>query len=142
MRPPKSFVESQTMIEGVDYQRMSASHVKNYPHEKYETLREYIFVWYDGRTITIDPFTRSDGATKARDLCPLAFFVHDQICKVPYWDNGDHIPAWLASRIYRKILEWHGFHIRSKVRSPATWLWGIIGGTWSVWKRKERICTG
>ena len=123
------------MVEGEDFWRLPKKHLKFFPEQKYQVLKEYKFVWYNGKKITLYEYTYSDGATYATDLIPLAFFIHDQICRVPYFDDGTYIPSWLASRIYRKILQWHGVHIRSKIRSAATWTWGILAGTWAWWKK-------
>jgi hypothetical protein len=62
---------------------------------------------YD-KSITIPPGRQSDGATAAPDLCPKAFFVHDEICIKGKWDDGTEITNFQASTVYYDILEEEG----------------------------------
>jgi hypothetical protein len=73
---------------------------------------------------TIPDGRLSDGATCAKDLCPEAFFTHDEFCLDPYWDDGTPISNRQASLEYRKILKRNGFKLRSKIRFYATFLFG------------------
>ena len=110
------------MIEGIDYVKLKN---KDDLGNKYETAqREFVFYWFNRKTITIPGRFRTDGATMAKDLCALAWHVHDFICKVPYFDDGTPIPAIKASWIYRSILIWHGYKARSRIRFFATFLFG------------------
>lgn len=118
----REFVKAQRMIEYVDFHKL--------PHRDnngnlYETApKDFVFYWFNRKTITIPGLCRTDGATCAEDLCPLAWHVHDQICEVPYFDDGTPISNILASWIYRSILIWHGFKVRSRIRFVATFLFG------------------
>ena len=91
---------------------------------KYIMLVEMIHLGQEGLTKTIPKGRMSDGATCAQDLCPEAFFVHDEFCIDPKWDDGTPISNWQASREYKKILNRYGFRLRGTVRHYATFLFG------------------
>ena len=118
-------LKAQKMILGRHYWISSENHIKLFPKEKYYTKeRDFVFHWKHGKTITIPAFMYSDGATCAKDLIPLAWFVHDRICVYPYFDDGSPISNLKASWIYRSILSWNGKGVRARIRLLATFLFG------------------
>jgi len=123
-KPNREVVKAQTMFENVHYKRLSKSHIKNHPEDKYEMITPYKFRWLNGKTITLDLFFRWNGANLVKDLVALASAIHDRICKYPYFDDGTPISNLLASWIYRSILLWHGVKVRSRIRFLATFLFG------------------
>jgi hypothetical protein len=56
---------------------------------------------YPGEAILIPGEKPSDGATGAIDTADVmqAVFIHDQICKHPFFISGRKITNWMASRI-------------------------------------------
>lgn len=87
-------------------------------------MKDFVFYWFNRKTITIRGLFRSDGATSAVDLAALAWFLHDWICEHPYFDDGSPISNLLASWMYRSILIWHGITVRSRIRFVFTYLFG------------------
>ena len=64
-------------------------------------------VYYSKRykkTITVPLGRRSDGATGARDIPSLSWWVHDEICFRCEWDDGDKISRWQGSSVLFDIL--------------------------------------
>ena len=66
----------------------------------------------------------SDGATKAIDLCPVAFFAHDKLCVEGVWSDGSPCTNRQASTFYSDLLRENGHLLASLYRWPATWLFG------------------
>ncbi len=108
-------------VEGIHYRRIDPD---THSGMKYEMLVEMYHRGKHGRIKTIPQGRQSDGATRAKDLCPEAFFTHDEFCIDPYWDDGTPITNWEASREYRKILKRYGYSMRGWVRHYATFLFG------------------
>ena len=91
---------------------------------KYEMLTDMIHLGPDGLEKTIPWGRQSDGATCAIDLCPEAFFLHDELCLDPKWDDGTPVTNWEASKEYRKILKRYGHSMRGCIRHYATFVFG------------------
>ncbi len=120
--------------EGVDYKVIDEGRMK------YQLIGDHIHYHPSGRTKTIPNGRKSDGATCARDLCPEAFFLHDEFCIDPFWDCGKPISNLGASLEYMWILKLYGFRFRSRVRLMATFLFGggkikRKCGWFRAWKR-------
>ena len=111
--------------EGVHYGRLP---IHRRDGMKYEMLSTMVHLGPDGYEKTIKKGRMSNGADKSKDLCPEAFFLHDEFCKFPFWDCGEPITNWQASKEYRKILLRYGFKVRGRIRFYATFL---LGG-WKV----------
>ena len=92
--------------------------------DKYVMIHTMAHRGPDGLTKTIPRDTLSNGADLALDLCAEAFFLHDEFCKYPFWDNGKPISNWGASREYRRILRRNGHTARGVIRFYATFLFG------------------
>ena len=121
-RDYKKFVKSQRMYEGVDFRKLPR---KDNDGSKYITLpKDFVFYWLNRKTFTIRGLFRTNGADKVKDLIPLAWHIHDAICKVPYWDDGTPITNFKASWIYRSILRWNGIKVRAVGRFVFTFLFG------------------
>ncbi len=116
-------------IEGVHYKRIDSAKSNGM---KYEMLVEMPHRGKHNKVKTVPQGRQSDGATGVRDLCPEAFFTHDEFCIDPYWDDGTPITNWEASREYRKILKRYGHKIRGWVRHYGTFL---LGG----WRVKKQV---
>ena len=109
-------------IEGIHYRKYKE---RDSEGMLYEMVCDMAHRGHHGKTKTIRAGTKSDGATCALDLCPEAFFVHDEFCRWPFWDDGTPVTNWEASREYRKILIRNGHgKARSWVRHYATFLFG------------------
>ena len=108
-------------VEGVHYKRIDR-HRNN--GMKYEMLVDMFHRGSHGKVKTIPKGRQSDGATNAQDLCPEAFFTHDEFCIDPFWDDGRPVTNWEASREYRKVLKRNGHSMRGMVRHYATFLFG------------------
>ena len=127
-------------IEGIHYVRID----KTKDGMKYEMICTMVHRGPKGLEKTIPCGRMSDGATCAIDLVPEAFFVHDEFCINPYWDDGTPITNWQASREYRHILRRYGkLKSRTWIRHYATFLCG--GGRikkevgWLIpWKHNKR----
>lgn len=108
-------------IEGIHFKRID-------PHRnegmKYEMLVDMVHRGPNGLLKTIPKGRQSNGANFVEDLCPEAFFVHDEFCINPTWDCGTPISNWGASREYRRILKRYGFRGRSIIRHYGTFLFG------------------
>lgn len=78
-----------------------------------------------GKTLTLEPGYKSDGATGAMDIRSNAWWVHDLICDRGTWDDGTKIHNLEASNILRKILWSERRYLRSIFWFASTWL---IGG--------------
>jgi len=67
-----------------------------------------------------------DGATKAIDLCPLAFIPHDIICRDTVWTSSPKtkVSNWQASHVYCDQLKKYGYPVQARVRFVATFLAG------------------
>ena len=110
------------MYKGLDYTTLK--HV-DMDGMKYRTVaKDFVFYWFDHKTITIAGLWRTNGADKVKDLAALAWHVHDWICKHPFWDDGTPISNLKASWIYRSILLWSGVKVRSRIRFLGTFLFG------------------
>ena len=108
-------------VEYVHYMPIDPDHNEGF---KYEMLCDIEHLGHEELEKTIPQGTQSDGATYAIDLCPEAFFTHDQFCVHPYWDDGTPITNWQASKEYRKILKRNGYPVRGWIRFYATFLFG------------------
>ena len=79
---------------------------------------------YKDKSVTCYVGELSDGATNAIDLCPIAFFCHDKLCKTGLWDDGTPCTNLEASNLYSKLLWREGHYLPAIYRWPATWLFG------------------
>ena len=123
-------------IEGVHYE----SFPKDKDGMKYRALVDLYHHGKKHKVKTIPKHRRSDGATLAKDLCPEAFFTHDEFCIAPWWDGGTPISNLQASIVYFGILKRYGHRIRGSVRLLATCLFGggrikKRNGWFFSWKR-------
>jgi hypothetical protein len=92
---------------------------------RYRTLFEYVYTdSKTGKSIIIPEGRVSDGATGAFDIFGAAWWVHDEICRYPEWEDGSPITAWEAARVLSDILAANGRPIRSVYWRIATFLFG------------------
>lgn len=112
-----------------------------------------------GKTLTVPPGYKSDGATGGFDVCPPSFFAHDWGCgnylgdgPKPVggvWDDGSKMTNWQLSTLHSNMLKECAktknykrktlLNLMSLWRWPATFLFG--GGTArknGLFKLKER----
>lgn len=69
---------------------------------------------------------RSDGASGAFDIHSKSWWVHDQICDDPYFEDGKPITAWQAATILGDILKEEGRWARSIYWKYSTFAFGCI----------------
>lgn len=66
-------------------------------------LKSDKIIWYSKRynkKVTVHYGEESDGATKAITRPgSRSHWIHDKICKRPYWDDGSPITAWQAAMV-------------------------------------------
>ena len=108
-------------VEGVHFKQVDPFRNNG---AKYQKIGDTSHRGPHGKTKTIPNERLSDGATCAKDLCPEAFFLHDEICIDPFWDDGTAITNWSASMEYRHILIRNGFKTRGKIRFYFTFIFG------------------
>ena len=65
-----------------------------------------------------------DGATGAIDIKTKGWWIHDQICRNPFFDDGTPITAWQAAQILSDILADEGRWFRKYTWKFATFLFG------------------
>lgn len=69
---------------------------------------------YDGKTVTVDIWTRSDGATGAMDIISESWWVHDKVCETGLFDDGTKCTNVQASTILSDILKAEGRWFRAR----------------------------
>ena len=125
---------------------------------KYELLETYVY--HSGlfnRTKTVPRGRRSDGATHARDLgarhLPLlvriihflyrrrktnrtaAWWVHDEFCIDPYWDDGTPVTNFVASTVLAVILYSDGYWLEAYT----WWVATLFGGAKELVEKHGRF---
>ena len=75
-----------------------------------------------GKDIQCDYGDESDGATMALDIRSKSWWVHDKICKEPFFTDGSPITVLMASRILSDILWDEGRWFRAGTWRVATLL--------------------
>ena len=65
-----------------------------------------------------------DGATGAIDVCPIAWIVHDVLCRDGEFFDGSICTNWQASMVLSDILKEKGFWFRCRSWFVATFLFG------------------
>ena len=92
---------------------------------RYRTLEAYIYSdSKTGKVIAIPEGRESDGATGAFDIYGAAWWVHDEICRYPYWVDNTPITAAEAARVLSDILAANGHWFRARYWRVATFLFG------------------
>jgi hypothetical protein len=76
------------------------------------------------KTVTVPLGYPSDGATGARDISSMAWWVHDVLCDTGKWDDGTPCTNIQASMVLYDILESEGRWFRKYTWSVATFLLG------------------
>ena len=102
--------------------------------KKYRLLER--LVYHDpvtGKKKTVPEGRISDGATGAIDVHGGGWWVHDEICEYPSWDDGTPITAWEAARVLSDIQKSQGNRIRSVTWRWATFLFGCKGSRRNGW---------
>ena len=91
---------------------------------EYELLSD--FIYYSPRYLEVVIVKKGlyDGATGAMDITTKAWWVHDQICKDPYFRSGKPITAWQASCILHDVLNDEGRWFRKYSWQYSTFLFG------------------
>lgn len=90
-------------------------------------IRKTAFTYYSWR---YDKFVHvpkgypSDGATWAKDIDSLGWWVHDVLCDFGIFEDGTACNNWQASMILRDILWSEGYWFRSVTWFIGTWLGG------------------
>ena len=83
----------------------------------------YYSAGYD-KFITVPAGYPSDGATGARDINSLSWWVHDVLCDFGVFDDGTPCTNWQASTILSDILKAEGRWFRARSWFIMTWLLG------------------
>lgn len=89
--------------------------------------RKTAFTYYSSRYdkfVYVPKGYASDGATGARDISSLSWWVHDVLCEFGMFEDGTPCNNWQASMILSDILSAEGRWFRSKSWFIATWLFG------------------
>lgn len=104
------------MMETISYTRSGSGYLLG------ETVR-YTSQRY-GKLVVIHPGFRSDGATGAKDISSLGWWVHDYLCEFGQFSDGSLCTNWQASMILHDILVEEGRWFRARSWFAATWLFG------------------
>ena len=78
---------------------------------------------YD-KLISLSKGYKSDGATFARDIKSLSWWIHDFVCDFGRFDDGSICTNWQASFILYDILKSEGRNVRAFTWGVFTWLFG------------------
>lgn len=98
--------------------------IKIHKFGKYELLEDFTYYsprYYRSVTVKAGIF---DGATGAMDVTTKGWWVHDQVCNDPFFDDGSPITATMAATILYDILDEEGRWFRKFTWSSATFLFG------------------
>lgn len=90
-------------------------------------IRKTAFTYYSWRYdkfVTVKAGFESDGATGARDINSLSWWVHDVLCDYGVFDDGTPCNNWQASAILSDILKAEGRWFRARTWFVMTWLFG------------------
>lgn len=93
----------------------------------YKYIRETTIVYYSERYdkyVTVPKGYASDGATGARDIESLSWWVHDKLCDFGLFDDGTPCNNLQASMILKDILKSEGRWFRARSWFIMTWLFG------------------
>ena len=82
------------------------------------------YSWRYDKFVTVKAGFESDGATGARDINSLSWWVHDVLCDFGVFDDGTPCTNWQASMILSDILKAEGRWFRARSWFVATWLFG------------------
>lgn len=74
--------------------------------------------------VTVPVDYPSDGATGARDIDSIGWWVHDKLCDFGVFDDGTQCTNLQASTILYDILKSEGYWFRARSWWIATWLLG------------------
>lgn len=88
-----------------------------------QTAIYYYSARYDKR-VTVPMGYESDGATGARDIDSLSWWVHDKLCDFGLFDDGTPCNNLQASMILHDILISEGRWFRARSWFVMTWLFG------------------
>ena len=77
-----------------------------------------------GKTVIVEPGTRSDGASGALDIWGEGWWVHDQLCTDGHWFDFSICTNWQASTVLSDILKSNGRWLRFIYWWPMTFLFG------------------
>lgn len=90
-------------------------------------VRDIEIVYYSKRYdkyVTVPVGYVSDGATGARDIESISWWVHDKLCDFGLFDDGTPCNNWQASTILSDILKSEGRWFRARSWFIMTWLFG------------------
>jgi len=90
-------------------------------------VRQTTFTYHSKRydkDVTVPRGYKSDGATGAKDIKSLSWWVHDKLCDSGVFDDGSDCNNLQASMILSDILKSEGRWIRARTWFVATWLFG------------------
>lgn len=92
--------------------------------------------WYSKRynkKVTVYHGEESDGATRAITRPgSRTHWVHDKICKRPYWDDGSPITAWQAALVLFDIHQEEAKIKRKWQRHASAYISILSSYTWTV----------
>ncbi len=77
-----------------------------------------------GKTIKCTIGFKSDGATGAKDITSISWWIHDKLCDTGRFADGTRCNNWQASRILRDILKSEGRWARAIYWTVMTWSFG------------------
>lgn len=77
-----------------------------------------------GKAVRITQGQHRDGATGARDIVSLAWWIHDQLCADGHWLDGTDVTPWQAACVLGDILRSEGRWARATYWKYATLVLG------------------
>lgn len=77
-----------------------------------------------GKTASVIADFFSDGATGAKDIFSLSWWIHDRLCATGCWDDGTRVSNLQASMVLADILWSEGRYFRAFYWFIATFLLG------------------
>jgi len=98
--------------------------IKIHSSGKYELLEDFLYISPRYMKHIMIRKGYYDGATGAIDITTKAWWIHDQICNKPFWNDGTPITAWMASRVLYDVLNEEKRYVRKHTWSFFTFAFG------------------